>query len=55
MDNSPHGQLAPWTIRRIDNSPHGWLLSQKTIFFKFSLAYKGTFSQGQLAPWLVAW
>jgi hypothetical protein len=26
MDNSPHGQLAPWTARPMDNSPHGGLL-----------------------------
>ncbi len=25
MDNSPHGQLAPWTTRLTDNSQHGQL------------------------------
>jgi hypothetical protein len=25
MDNSPHGQLTPWTTRPMDNSPHGQL------------------------------
>ncbi len=34
MDNSPHGQLAPWTTRPMDNSPQGqlapWQLAPQT-------------------------
>jgi hypothetical protein len=47
MDNSPYGQLAPWT-RPMDNSPHGQLVPLTSR--PMDISAHGHFAQGCFAP-----
>ncbi len=55
MDNSPLGQLIPWTTGPMENWPHGqlapWTMGPETTGSKDNFPMDNLPTHRQLAPW----